>query len=104
MKQLVQKCECCEDSFSQIGIDAINAKHIKKLVPKLVNMLKKHQLAGTASLVVVDDVIIGLDYIYANADEIEYAESILGIISQKSSAIIDKILLKHADIEMYPIN
>ena len=104
MKQLVQKCECCEDSFSQIGIDAINAKHIKKLVPKLVNMLKKYDLVGNASLAVVDDVIIGLDYIYANANEIDHAESIVDIISQKSSAIVDKILRKHADIEMYPIN
>ena len=104
MNQLVQKCECCEDSFSKISIDAINARHIKKLGPKIANVLKKYDLAGTASLAVADDVIIGLDYIYANSDEIAHAESIVEIISEESSEIIYKILRKHAYIEMYPIN
>jgi hypothetical protein len=104
MNQLVQKCECCEDKFSQIGIEAINARHIKKLGTKVANLLKKYDLTGTASLAVVDDVIIGLNYTYANADEIANAESIVGIISVESSAIIDKILCKHAFMEMYPIN
>jgi hypothetical protein len=104
MNQLVQKCKCCEDKFSQIGIDAINAKHLSKLGSKIAKVLKKYDLAGNASLAVVDDVIIGLDYIYANADEIAHAESIVEIIWEESSAIVDKILRKHSFIEMYPIS
>ncbi|QWD47033.1 hypothetical protein G6659_06120 [Polynucleobacter paneuropaeus] len=104
MNQLVQKCECCEDKFSQIGIEAINARHIKKLGTKIANSLKKYDLAGTASLAVVDDIVIGLNYTYANADEIAHAENIVEIISGESSAIIDKILRKHSFMEMYLIN
>ena len=103
MNQLVQKCECSEVSFDRIMVNAINAKHLKKLVPKIANLLKKYDLAGTASLAVIDDIIIGLEYTYANSNEIAHAENILDIISDESSVIIDKILRKYAHLEMCPI-
>jgi hypothetical protein len=104
MNQLVQKCECSEVSFARVVINAINAKHLSKLGSKIAKVLKKYDLAGTASLAVIDDIIIGLEYTYANSDEIAHAENILDIISDESSAIIDKILRKYAHLEMCPIN
>ena len=102
MCELVQVCSCCNSKFSQIDVSLINAKHKEELYLELTKLLINLQLKGKASLAITDELIVGINYGYADAHEIEKAEFICKQIADICSEFLDGVL-SESDFEFYPL-
>jgi hypothetical protein len=102
MCELVQVCSCCNSKFSQIDVALINAKHREELYFELTKLLINLQLKGKASLAIADEVIFGINYGYADANEVEKAEFICEQIADICSKFLDEVL-SESECEFYPL-
>lgn len=102
MCELVQVCSCCNAQFSQIDVSFINARHKEELYSEITKLLISLQLKGKASLAITDEVIFGINYGYADANEIEKADFICEQIADICSKFLDGVL-SESDFEFYPL-
>lgn len=95
---LISKCDCCDAKFSQINISHIRDKHKKKLSRQLMDTLLLIKAQGECSLICIDEMIVAINYAYANSKDEALAEQICESLFETANDYFDAII-EECDVE-----
>lgn len=100
---LVRSCDCCDNQLSQISIPHINDRHRKKLSKALIDTLLILNAKGECSMLCIDEMIVAINYTYANAREVkraeEFCENLFETADDFFQAIIDESEVEYCELD-----
>lgn len=100
---LISQCDCCDAKLSQVNIPHMNERHRRKLSRQLIDTLLLLKVKGKCSLLCVDEIIVAINYSYANCKEEARAEQICESLFETANDYFEAII-EECDVEYYELD
>lgn len=107
MKNLIQKCDCCDAIVSRVYTPFVNISFKEKLIIEMIYTLTENGVKGNISLICTEDFVIGFQYEYRTKKEQKLAGYICNDLTDlcevlsKSQITNDDIILYSADLREF---